>query len=351
MPLLVSHKNNFDLLRFVFAFIVFLVHTYVLSGRQELAALARWLSSEFAVKSFFVVSGYLVFMSFENSKSLGDYFSKRARRIYPAYFTVIVCAALAGAVFSALPLNEYLSAELLRYLAANLTFLNFLAPELPGVFQTNTFHAVNGALWTLKIEVLFYLSVPVITAISIQLGRIRVFAAIYALSVAYVLVLDHLAASTNRELFLQLARQLPGQLSYFIAGAVCYYYLAFLKRWWMALAAIALALLVVPLPRLVETVVEPAALGILVVYLAVGARYVGNFGRYGDLSYGVYIIHFPVLQTLIALGVFQGNPYLAVALAAALVLAAAFVSWHLVEKPFLKKSSHYVVATAATKIA
>jgi peptidoglycan/LPS O-acetylase OafA/YrhL len=176
-------------------------------------------------------------------------------------------------------------------------------------------------------------------------------AATYVLSVVYVLAFERLAESTGRELFLQLARQVPGQLSYFVAGAACYYYHAIVRRWWLPLAALGVVLLVAPLPRVADAIIEPAALGIFVAYLAVGARYVGNFGRYGDLSYGVYIIHFPVLQTLIALGVFQGNAYLAVALAAMIVLAGAFASWHLVEKPFLRKSSHYVVATTATKAA
>jgi peptidoglycan/LPS O-acetylase OafA/YrhL len=32
-----------------------------------------------------------------------------------------------------------------------------------------------------------------------------------------------------------------------------------------------------------------------------------------------------------------------------IVLAAAYASWHLVEKPFLRKSSHYVVAEGTLK--
>jgi len=227
-----SHKNNFDLLRFVFAFMVFLFHAHVLSGRPELAPLSRWLSAELAVESFFVVSGFLVFMSYEKSKSVGDYFAKRARRIYPAYFAVVMIAALAGAMITTLPLNEYFSLGWLRYLMANLAFLNFVAPELPGVFQTNPWHAVNGALWTLKIEVMFYVAVPVIAIACARLGRARMLAALYVVSVGYVLWMEHLASATGRELYVQLGRQLPGQLSYFLAGAACYYFLDSFRRHW-----------------------------------------------------------------------------------------------------------------------
>ena len=91
--------NNFDLLRFVFAFIVFLVHSYVLSGADALSIFGKLLSSEIAVKSFFVVSGFLIFMNYENAIDNKRYFLKRARRIYPAYFcVVIICAVLVNQV-------------------------------------------------------------------------------------------------------------------------------------------------------------------------------------------------------------------------------------------------------------
>ena len=46
-------SNNFDLLRFIFAFVVFLVHSSALSGSQTLSILSNSLSSAIAVKCFF----------------------------------------------------------------------------------------------------------------------------------------------------------------------------------------------------------------------------------------------------------------------------------------------------------
>jgi peptidoglycan/LPS O-acetylase OafA/YrhL len=174
MNTLIPPKNNFDLLRFLFAITVFIVHSYQLSGASNLVLFSS-LSSAFSVKSFFVISGFLIFMSYENSKSIRNYFLKRARRIYPAYFFVILLSALLGYFFSSYPLINYFSFEWLRYIFFNLLYLNFIAPNLPGVFDGNLMHAVNGALWTLKIEVLFYLSVPLIVYLSLKFGRIKVF--------------------------------------------------------------------------------------------------------------------------------------------------------------------------------
>ena len=338
-------RNNFDLLRFLFAFTVFLVHTHVLSGRPELALFTELLSSDIAVKSFFVVSGLLVFMSYENSDSVKVYFEKRIRRIYPAYFAVVVgCALLLVFASSAGPAG-YFTADWLRYLAVNLVFANFLHPTLPGVFEANRFAEINGALWTLKVEAMFYAIVPVLAWVGLRLGRIPALAVFAAASLAYAAWMEALARSTGSEIYIFLARQLPGQLSYFLAGAFFYYYLETFERYlgWFAAAAIAFFVL----HRWYGfTALEPLWLATFVAFFGFFA-YVGNFGRFGDFSYGIYILHFPIVQTVISLGLFARSPWLGVAVSAVLVLAAAVLMWKLVEKRFLRRTSHYVIAARA----
>jgi peptidoglycan/LPS O-acetylase OafA/YrhL len=99
--------NNFDLLRLLFAATVCLVHAHTLSGYQSLSWIPTLLSSDIAVQAFFVVSGFLIFMSYERSSSLASYTSKRVRRIYPAYFTIIMLCAASLWVVSSLGLNDY----------------------------------------------------------------------------------------------------------------------------------------------------------------------------------------------------------------------------------------------------
>jgi peptidoglycan/LPS O-acetylase OafA/YrhL len=70
-------------------------------------------------------------------------------------------------------------------------------------------------------------------------------------------------------------------------------------------------------------------------------RYFGNFSKYGDFSYGVYIVHFPILQALIALGLARFNPAIFLIVSLSLIFLASLLMWHLVEKRFLKSSSHY----------
>ncbi len=337
-----QRQNNFDLLRFLFAFVVFLVHAYVLSGEESLSSLSKLLSSEIAVKSFFVVSGFLIFMSYENSRDARSYFIKRARRIYPAYFSIVVICAIFGVVFTSLSWTEYFSLPVLKYLASNLLFLNFLQPALPGLFEGNTLHAVNGALWTLKIEVLFYLFVPLVIIAFRKAGRFPVILTLYICSVIYSMVMDSVASKTGYGFYLELQRQFPGQLAFFLAGAAGYYYFQYLVKYrlWLIVFAVA-SFALQNWPSWIA--IQPIALGVLVIYFACIFPYLGNFGKYGDFSYGIYIVHFPILQTLIAYGLFKESPWLLLVAAGLLVMTAAILFWHFIEKPFLRKSSHYVV--------
>jgi peptidoglycan/LPS O-acetylase OafA/YrhL len=344
-----SARNNFDLLRFVFAFSVFLFHAHVLSGSDALAVLSSVASAEIAVKGFFVASGYLVVMSYAGSRSVGDYAAKRVRRLYPAYLTVVLLAVLLGAALSALAPAQYFGAQVLRYIAWNAVFLNFVAPTLPGAFTANPFVEVNGALWTLKVEVMFYAAVPVIAWLCTRLRPALVLAALYAASALYADVLERWAVAEGRELYAQLARQMPGQLRFFIAGMAGWYFRAALASRWHAVGIAGVALYLVQRALGGTTTMlwlEPAALGALVLWAAFGLAWLGNFGRRGDLSYGIYIIHFPVLQAMVAAGWFAARPWTALGAATLVVLALAALSWHLVEKPFLRRSSHYRLAAA-----
>ena len=288
--------NNFDFLRLLFATTVCLVHTYELSGFSELQGIAGYLSSAVAVKAFFVVSGFLVFMSYERSQSIGDYAVKRLRRIYPAYFVTIIFFAVGLFVLSTKNFGQYFSWGFIKYLLANFSFLNFIQLSLPGVFESHKISAVNGALWTLKIEVMFYAAVPVLVYCMRKAGYLVVLMSVYGLSLFYSWGMAALAAKSGSAGYVVLQHQLPAQLCYFMAGAFFYYYLPLFERRAVYFFVPSMLILTInvkyPLPLL-----EPFALAAVVVFFGL-FFYAGNFGKYGDFSYGVYILHFPIIQIL-----------------------------------------------------
>lgn len=338
-------RNNFDLLRLIFAGTVCLVHAHELSGFQQLGWIASVLSSAVAVKAFFVVSGFLIFMSFERSKSLASYASKRIRRIYPAYFAVVMLCAVGLVAVSSKNIGDYFSYAWIKYVVTNLVFLNFLQPTLPSVFDSNNLEAVNGALWTLKIEAMFYLTVPLLVFLFRRFSHLPVLALVYCSSVAYAGLLATVAERTGSGIYVELGRQLPGQLSYFIAGAFIYYFLPLFERhirYFFVVAALVLAAnMIYPLPLL-----EPFALATVVVFFGL-FLYAGNFGKYGDFSYGVYILHFPIIQLFLHEGWFRGAPWYFLATVILTTTTCAFAMWHLVEKRFLFRGSHYIDTTTS----
>ena len=153
-------RNNLDFLRLFFALTVVFYHISALTHIPAFADFGKYLSGAYAVKSFFVISGMLIYRSHLKSSSLASYLEKRVRRIYPAYFTVVALAAVALLPLSTLPASQYFGLGFWKYVAANLVFLK-PSGTLPGVFTSNSLQAVNGALWTLRVEVTFYLFVPV----------------------------------------------------------------------------------------------------------------------------------------------------------------------------------------------
>ena len=136
-------------------------------------SLALWLHrSWFGVDLFFVLSGFLMARQFAFARARpGDFLSRRALRILPAYLLALGLAALArwavdGTVFGA------------RDWLANLAFLHgFLELGLPGI---------NPVTWSMSYEVAFYAAVPLIAA---AFARVRHDLAVHAAIAAALLAL------------------------------------------------------------------------------------------------------------------------------------------------------------------
>jgi peptidoglycan/LPS O-acetylase OafA/YrhL len=337
--------NNFDITRLCLATFVFLGHyTWIFPNGPLPAGLIRTLIGDDGarcVQAFFVISGFLMFQSFQRSGSVLSFFEKRVRRIMPAYVTVIFLSALLGAALTRLNFHEYFSGDLAKYIFWNLTFLNFMHPTLPGLFEDMPVHYVNGPLWTLKVEVAYYCLVPVFFWIGRRLGFVGFFAILYVISVMYHSYMIDMEGKTGDHIYGVLSSQLPGQLSYFISGAL-------IASWrreqfaalrgqalvWKAVAGA--ALIAVGAFYAGAAILYPAALAVLVLSFCLSGPRLGRWLKYGDWSYGVYVIHFPVLQGLRSLGLLETHPILLFLLTSALVFAFAFLLWHFIEGPALK---------------
>lgn len=331
--------NRFDFLRLLFAGAVALYHAFVLAQLAPRHLTEKYLgtAAELSIQGFFIISGALVLGSLVRSDKVGLYAEKRFRRLFPAYAVVILVPAI---------IAQIISGELkavLAYVLPNLVFLNFIEPTLPGSTANGLFQSyagiVNGALWTLKIEVMFYLALPIIWSVMKRSKKLHtpVIVALIIGAEAWRYYFGHVYGGAFSD---QLARQLPGQMGYFAIG------MALWLSWqhphsqdlkWLLLGTIMVALSVW-LPEL--HIMRPLGLGLIIQWAAFAVGPTLNAARYGDMSYGLYITHFPIIQMCIALGLFA-TPIIGLVVSLGLTIAASYALWHLIEKRALLPSSHY----------
>jgi peptidoglycan/LPS O-acetylase OafA/YrhL len=315
-------RNNFDIVRLTLALVVVLFHLPAVSQSDSLGVLERFCSGELAVQGFFAISGFLIFASWERATSLRDYCIKRAARILPGYWlATALCVAIAF---------WYRSFHVGSFLLANLTFLNFLHPQIDGVFDEAPYTPImNGALWTIKIELMFYALVPVIVWITRRLRqRDLVLWTVFAASVAI-----HIFMPPRSKWQVEL----PGQLCYFMVGALIHYHLQLFYRrgWWIMAAAAAFYGLHLWTGWFVF---RPLAIPALVLGAALLLPVFRGPTRWGDFSYGTYVLHWPIIQCIVATGMFQIHPWAAASITVSLVEAGAVFSWFFVEKPSLSRA-------------
>jgi peptidoglycan/LPS O-acetylase OafA/YrhL len=323
-------KNNFDIVRLVLASVVVLIHCYDLSNSSRLVIILHLLNAHYAVEGFFAISGFLIFASYERCTSIWEYCQNRAYRILPGYWlSTLLCLAIAFSMHSF---------HVGKFLIANLTFANFIQPNIPGVFTNNPGDdSMNGALWTIKIELMFYAAVPFIVWLCRRVNRDAVLWSLLVLSIVFRMVYATHA---------QLVVQLPGQLSFFMVGALVYYHLPWFKRngIWLMVGAAACYIVYT------ETgwyFLRPFAMAGLTMGACHLLPHIEGPTRWGDFSYGTYILHYPIIQLIVAAGFFQKNAWLALAGTVVVVACAALLSWFFVEKPSLAHSKSRRLRQAA----
>ena len=117
---------------------------------------------------FFIISGYCIFMTLERSATVGVFLARRFSRIYPAFFAAVLLLFVFGVVFQvpSVPEAHFRTVEPgLGDVALNLFFLGEIGEW------------VDGAFWSIAVEIKFYLLIAILAAIYVDPAKLtRVFA-------------------------------------------------------------------------------------------------------------------------------------------------------------------------------
>jgi peptidoglycan/LPS O-acetylase OafA/YrhL len=352
MPPAPHRSAPIDGLRGLAALSVLLYHLWLYArpvppaGAPAAAGDWPWYSGRLGLILFFVISGYLLYAPWvaaargeREMPRIGAYFRRRAARILPAYYV-----ALAGAVALVWGLGSTPGVRL---------------PPADGlplflVFGQNLGHGtaltLDPPMWTLCVEVSFYLALPLIGLAAARLagGRHRQLAIPVTLLAAGV-AWNTWVAPVGAEL--ALTKLLPAMLPFFALGMIA----AVLRqgRELGRTAAAALGVLFaaglgadiaiavfdpVLSPKLHDL---PAATGFAaLVALAGSSRSPVALARrplvaLGTVSYGIYLWHVPLIWWLRGEGLLPLDPGLALLVVLPLTLLVATASWTFIERPAL----------------
>ncbi|MCB5177017.1 acyltransferase family protein [Microvirga lenta] len=324
--------NNFTILRLLLAVAVVVSHAFsVTTGAvmdEPLASSTGFTLGEHAVNGFFVVSGFLVTMSFDQ-RGWRDYVIARALRIAPGLIVAtLVVALLLGGAMTSLPLTAYLeSPDLRRFIGMTLSsFKSNIA--LPGVFADNPFKFPMGTVWTLKYEVLCYAGVLAFGLVGLLRSRAVALALVAGLALSLA-SLDFFRPDAPKGL--ETSLRLP--LIFAFGGALYVWRNRIRLSGPVAFALIAATWLAGGTFLYKTLLFLATSYGIMWLALApVLTRW--SYEPRADLSYGTYLYGWPVQQTLHAL--FPATAALVLLAPSLLItLAAGALSWYAVEKPAL----------------
>jgi len=163
------HRDNIGFLRLIFASLVIIGHApEQIDGdrhREPLTVIFHTVSlGELALDAFFLISGYLITMSWMQSSSLSSYLKKRLLRIYPAFIIAYILSVFVlGPLVGAAPWR-WISDTAFRLVALQ------SPANYPGELQGLHFAALNGSMWTIAYEFRCYLLVAALGMTGV-LGR------------------------------------------------------------------------------------------------------------------------------------------------------------------------------------
>lgn len=337
------NKNSFNDIRFILATTVLFYHSYeMLPGQKDFITTAmsgQASLGSLAVYAFFILSGFFMIQSLQNTKWVLDYFKKRMYRIIPAFlFSLCLFSFVIIPMFS--DINFSGSGGALDFVLKAGSFHLFgYSWEIHNAFPNNFLKDnVNGSMWTLKHELACYILLPIIYILCYS-KKFFIF-----LIFLVVTLLAALSLSVQYSLFnipIGLAWVLSINeyhsfilfLYYFLSGVVIYLYrerVIVSKRW------VAISVLFILLSFKFGSLKYIFMITLPYLFIILGCSIKNTLlSKYGDFSYGIYIYAFPI-QQLVIMNMPDVTPILLTLYSFLLTLILSIFSWFAVEKPILK---------------
>lgn len=350
---------NLDKLRGFAAFSVVLYHvielthwaTYPISGLFFWGRIG-WMG----VDLFFVISGLVITYSAwdlyqnQNVDWKSHYWRRRLTRIIPLYL-------LTSMMFITLVQPEWMSLSIKKMTWHSVTHLLFIHNLFPG-----THGSINGANWSIGVEMQFYFLVALILPWIIKTSALTLIATFFSIAWAWRAAVFGLLGDQGTSLLFQYTTQLPGTLDQFALGILLckimldprYGHIAeWMKRHFaiVILGSLVTGIIMFSIymkhasywQNLWMVIFFRTLIGATACTLVLNATlwpwkapriFSIAMDFLGKISYGVYLWHLLVILSLKRLGVDPGIPFLVKTLLATTILAT--LSYYLFEKSWMR---------------
>ena len=307
------------------------------------------------VDVFFVISGYLIGGGIIRDLRAGafsfqDFYTRRIKRIMPAYFAVIVATLIAGFVVYHYELLESLgnAAGRSSYFFANFFCYKFLGSYFAG---DGDMHPLLN-LWSLSVEEQFYIVIPLLMFLLWKLRKGVVLPVLLLLLVGSLMDAEHLLASETSRHIVKAFYMADARAWELLVGVVIAWFPRYERKSGgvagkvlPACASTLGLLLVLASYALIDARAHFPGTGALCAVCGAGLMIV--FGAYGPvsrilsqplvvgvgrISYSLYLWHWPIIAFMHYFFSKSLSPA-QMAAATALSLLVSYASWRYIEMP------------------
>jgi len=330
----------------------------------------KFITGDIAVESFFVISGFymaLVLNTKYDAAATLTFYKARLLRLMPTYYLVVIFALLAGLLLqitghSPLPWGSWADGTALSTSGkALMAFLNttVLGQELPlflvgdgsgGLHWSTNFtqsdHLVwrfmlNPPAWSLSLELFFYLLAPFLVRRHLNV-LIAIVVASFAIrfGLKYGYSLDHDPWTY---------RFFPVELGIFLLGSISYkVYQKYVKdkdleKYKFLILASAYGFwIVAPYIPQFKPIFYPIVTALMIPYVFHISKRNAKDRKIGELSYPVYICHWPIMLVFDSLGYFGAEGPMRQLIMLPTVVAVAYCIYRYFEEPIEKARQNLI---------
>jgi peptidoglycan/LPS O-acetylase OafA/YrhL len=295
-----------------------------------------------SVPIFFIASGFLVSASLSRSKSYGDYIKNRILRIYPALYASL---GMSFIIMFSLYSPDIEVKKFIFWLFGQMTLFQYYNPDFFRGYGTGV---MNGSLWSVLVQMQFYLLLPLILYCVKKYRNYTLWVGLFIglMILNYVFYSFFKDATSRKLLIVKLSHitVLP-HLFLFLTGVFFQHNLDLINRYLKnnflffavlyTICCIVSAKLGLRYQGAEFNPVLAVCLALAVFSFAYSYRHIfAHIGKGYDISYGLYVYHMPIINMFMVLNIF--SPYLNTVFTVLVSIIIATVSLKFLEKPIMQ---------------